>query len=374
MLTQDLADRSARAGAQLVEDQRGRLSSGPAIHPNALSGVRKSDLRRRIVRRTRVHDVGHVRLFPLRSMCIVSRAAHKSSLESPTLTGFQDDEHRKRFEAGRARAAFGGIDRECCGARLRSGGFCALPVVTGFRRCNRHGGPYQAKAIRARQVEAMSKGLLNPDDFARSERRRDANRLTYVWRRDPWARGSTIDLGEHERLFRLELQEANIPIDHLAPAVQDRSRWRFRRLMLDRSKPGEWSKFLHEIVPELVAQAGLPPLGHLDVGNVVGMPPAFSVDGRLSPWSKRRRLDVPRSAPVPRIASKPVEPVSGDVRAAAAEACWKHHAALSPVFARFAKSDEDKLVLAAGFVRLLASKGSAEGAEEWAALIRRFGA
>ena len=49
-------------------------------------------------------------------------------------------------EFGPARAAGGGDADPRCGARLRTGGTCALPPVAGKRRCFQHGGARGAGA------------------------------------------------------------------------------------------------------------------------------------------------------------------------------------------------------------------------------------
>lgn len=285
------------------------------------------------------------------------------------MRGFKDDAHREKFEAARDRARLGGVDRECCGARLRTGGFCALPVVVGFRRCRKHGGPAQARVVRHRQVEALAKGELSPADFERFERRRAANRLTYRWRSNPWLPGATIDLAEHEGRFRAELAGMGFRINAMPPAVLDSARWKFRRTVVDRGRAGAWTDFLAGKLQELIDRAGMAP-PPADGVHLIETP-AF-VAAPIMPGSKRRLPDARRGAPPPVADGGPlVAPPRETEREAAGRALWEHRAALAGVLG-LARSDDDRLAIGAAFVRLQAKPGDPDEARRWAGLVRRL--
>ncbi len=283
------------------------------------------------------------------------------------MRGFRDDAHREKFEAARERAGLGGVDRECCGARLRTGGFCALPVVSGFPRCRKHGGPAQARVVRQRQVEALAKGELSPADFERFEKRRAANRLTYRWRANPWLPGATIDLAEHEGRFRDELAAMGFRLNQVPPAVLDKARWKFRRTVLDRGRLAGWTDFLAGQLQELIDGAGPAP-PPVDGVQLVERP-AFVV-APIMPGSKRRLADARRGAAPPRIGPVPkAAPLALSEREAAGRALWEHRGALSGVLA-FARSDDDRLAIGAAFLRLQAKPGDPDETQRWTDLVR----
>jgi len=170
--------------------------------------------------------------------------------------GFVSPEHRAVFEEKRDQVRRGGPQQSVCGARTRSGAPCRQPPVFGFRRCLCHGGPPVARAVRERQCEAVSKGQMSIDEFLVFEARRAANRQRYVWRKHPWEHGATIALGKHEQRFAGDVQAFGLRLDTTAPSVLDTARWRFRRLMVDRSDPEAWNRWLSQQAPRLVQLAG----------------------------------------------------------------------------------------------------------------------
>lgn len=285
------------------------------------------------------------------------------------MTVFKDDAHRQKFEAARARACLGGVDRECCGARLRTGGFCALPVVSGCKRCRKHGGPAQAQAVRQKQLVALSKGELSPADFERFEKRRAANRLTYRWRSNPWLPGATIDLAEHEGRFRTELAGLGFRVNAIPPAVLDSARWKFRRMVLDRGRSNIWTDFVTTKLQVLIDRAGAAP-PPVDGVQLVESP-AF-VAAPLGANSKRRRPDE-KVGPAHRVAptNAPIPAPRGGESEAASRALWEHRAALAAVLG-LARSDADKLAIGAAFVRLQQRPGDPDETRRWADLVRRL--
>src|SRR4051794_33000312 len=117
----------------------------------------------------------------------------------PMLFGFIDASHQAAFESARDQHRRGGGLAKCCGAKTRNGGSCMLPPLEGQTRCLRHAGPNGARRYRDRQLQELAAGHLDPAVFAKAERRRAVNRLKYLWKKNPWVPGATIDLGIHEK-------------------------------------------------------------------------------------------------------------------------------------------------------------------------------
>ena len=210
--------------------------------------------------------------------------------------GFHDETHRERVIASGVPTRLGAGGLPECGARTRSGAPCRQPPLSGFRRCQRHGGPATARAFRAEQIRDLAAGRITPEDFERHELRRAANRLRDRWKRDRWTPGRTIDLGEHEPRFRAELDKfLGLAVETISPATLDTARWKFRRLMLDRKRPGDWQAWVLDVLRPRIEADGPAPEGHdprLSDAALV----AFKVEGRPGAWSKRTRLDPPRRA------------------------------------------------------------------------------
>ena len=155
--------------------------------------------------------------------------------------GFQDGDHRRSFETARARVRFGGPEQRRCGAHTRLGHRCAKTPLAGEIRCLAHGGPAAARRYREAQLDALRRGEMTLEDFAKAERKRANNRLRDLWKYQPWIPGSTLDLGEHEGAFSRDLGFCGLDIDALPPSVADTARWRWRRLCLDRARHEAWA-------------------------------------------------------------------------------------------------------------------------------------
>lgn len=206
--------------------------------------------------------------------------------------GFLSEEHEDAFVSARAGHNRGGAWRRVCGASTRGGGVCQQPPLSGHTRCLRHAGPKAAQALRLRQIAELAAGRLTPAEFERRELRRAANRTRETWKRDPWAPGRTIDLGDHEERFQVEsgVAAAGVPI---APAVLDWLRWRYRRLQIDRQRGNEWVRVIHEEYPRRLRDAGPAPV-HSDPRAATGIQPLWSAS---SPPVGSRRLGEDRPRP-----------------------------------------------------------------------------
>ncbi len=183
-----------------------------------------------------------------------------------------------------------------------------MPPLLGERRCLTHGGPAAAGRFRDRQLEALGRGEIAWEEFQRHERRRAVNRLRGIWKKAPWTTGATIDLGEHEDRFRVDMRSGGFDVAGLAPAVADTCRWRWRRLRLDRNRLDDWRVFLTGELPDRIRRAGPRPADMPREAQAV-VEALFRVEGRLSPMSKRRRQAVPRAPKkTPRQPKRPSTP------------------------------------------------------------------
>ncbi|QDZ11829.1 hypothetical protein [Devosia ginsengisoli] len=204
---------------------------------------------------------------------------------------FQDINHQDRFEAGRSLVQRGGAAAAMCGAKTRNGGSCRQPPLKEHTRCLRHAGPKAATEHRDRQWRDVQRGRISWEDFALAELKRAANRLRWRWKKDPWAPGRTIDLGEHEDRFQIELGRPDERGQAIAPAVLDWLRWKFRRMQLDRRRDGEWADLLRHEYPDRVRAAG--PAPKMEANEWAGPEPEAAVWASRVPstTSKRGRLD-----------------------------------------------------------------------------------
>jgi hypothetical protein len=281
-------------------------------------------------------------------------------------TGFLSDAHRAAFEAARDEVRYGGRGQVVCGSRLRGGGACKAPPVSGFSRCIKHGGPPVARAVRNRQLAALARGELDPAAFDRAEARRAANRLQDQWKRNPWLPGQTLNLGTHEAAFVAALGEAGFCVGQLAPMLLDRARWRFRRLLIDRRRPDDWNAFMVGRFTDLVASTARQPG---EATGSSGLAPApFQTPSDLSPYSRRRRLDEERLGHIKQPAKKTrpaAVPLPDD---AVAEVLWRHRVELAPVVS-LCRSDEDRRWVAATFVKVQRSMGDAGAHRDWLDLV-----
>lgn len=219
---------------------------------------------------------------------------------------------------------FGSPAMPVCGARTRTGGACQrVPLKGGNGRCTRHGGPAQARLYRERQIADVKAGRMSLADWERAEARRAANRLQYVWKRNPWAPGSTIALAaQDEDALRADVWACRAgpagaglpPIDAMPPAVADWLRWRWRRFRVDQDRPDRWREVLAgAALRERLAKAGPPP-----VPDAPDAPDAAAV-AAVHPG---RGPDVPDAAPTSGPYGKgsdaPDAPVASDAPSAAA--------------------------------------------------------
>lgn len=288
------------------------------------------------------------------------------------LNGFLSEDHRRNFEAARDAVRLGTPVQARCGARTRSGGTCRHPPLSGFKRCAKHGGVAAARALRERQVVALAKGEMSVEDFQKEEARRAANRLREVWKKDPWHPGRTLDLGVHEAGFRAELERFGWDVEWIAPFVAEKARWRYRRSMLDRPNPAAWMEFMVDVFPDAVRAAGPAPEGW--AGSSAGGigEAAFTTPDKLSPWSKRRKLDTaPAPAPVAKATKR--RPVEEDERAELLGFLLAQREALVSVM-KLARGEDDILEIARRHRARLAAPGDRKAMERWLDLVRELNA
>lgn len=296
-----------------------------------------------------------------------------------TRFGFVDDDHRRAFELSREDVRFGGPNQRRCGARTRSGHFCQKTPLTGEIRCLAHGGPAVARRYRASQIEALRRGELSQAEFDRSEAKRAANRLRDRWKRDPWAPGSTLDLGEHEVTFLRDLTYAGHDVQALPPAVADTARWRWRRLCLDRARHEEWRVFCQTELRARIERAGCRPRHDGADGWDRQIAPAFSVSAPPGAYSKRTKLD-----------QKPTEGTVTERGPKTPKRWGRSIAGINPdtfvgVFASHGDvirrvtgddADEDEIIrVAALLTRVLAAPDDTEAASDWREMVmlQKFG-
>jgi hypothetical protein len=215
--------------------------------------------------------------------------------------GFFSAEQETHFNAAGALHRRGGPNEVLCGARTRTGGHCQGKPLIGSRRCLKHAGPHAARAFRARQLRDLARGKITPEEFTACEARRAANRLHDNWKKNPWLPGKTIDLGEHELSFQ---QQSGLAYTSkaIAPAVLDWLRWKYRRLQIDRKRDAEWNRVLREEYPRRVECAGTPTMEDIAIiaqngasALVLGAQSAIWTSDRAAPFSKRKKLDLPKS-------------------------------------------------------------------------------
>lgn len=191
------------------------------------------------------------------------------------LRGFLSDEHQAAFKAGRELARRGGAAAKICGARTKHGAACQSAPLKGHWRCLRHAGPKAARELRDRQLRDLALGRLSVEAFAKLEARRAANQLRIRWRRDPWAEGATIDLGDQESAF----QRATARVLWQAPpAVADWLRWQFFRFRIRSDRPLLWQQAVDTKLPTRLGLARLP-LATLARARVPSVGPSSEGEG-----------------------------------------------------------------------------------------------
>ena len=287
--------------------------------------------------------------------------------------GLHDEKHRRAFLEGAVRTRFGAVGAPVCGAKTRDGGTCKKRPLAGERRCLRHAGPAAAKRYHRRLFEAFGRGEIGFEEWQDRMQRRLVNRLPRLWKKNPWAPGATIDLGDFEERFRADLALGDINAGRLSPATLDRARWRWRRLCHDRKRPVDWATFLRDDLPKRIDRDGPRP-PDTDAGAAIVA--AFRVEAVLPPASKRRRLDLPCPAattPKPRLPrGGRVAHVIDDSRLAA---LWPEHGATLLRLVGFDGDERTLRWLAGLLARVLDAPEDAAAAEAWrtAVFSRRAG-
>ncbi len=236
--------------------------------------------------------------------------------------------------------------------------------LTDHSRCLKHAGPAAARRYREQQIRELAAGRLEPAVFAEAERRRAVNRLRWTWKKDPWFPGVTLDLGVHEDAFQQALAAFGWHLDGMPPAVVDWARWRFRRLMVDRQRPGEWAELASELRTRIEAAGDAPD----EPRNVAGITPAFSTPDRMPVYSRRRSLDLQQQSGC--IVQTPRGPVlaSSDV-GDISPILVQYHRELAPILAR-CEADKDRARVVAAFRQLIAEPDNPAAYLGWIATLR----
>ena len=276
--------------------------------------------------------------------------------------GFHSEDHRRAFlEAGRS-TQLGAPTAPLCGARTRGGGFCHRRPIEGFPRCLQHAGPKAAKVFHQRLFAAFGRGEIGLEEWQHRVHRRRVNKLPRIWTKDPWAPGASIDLGEFEDRFRGDLRLGGFDVDDLSPAALDRSRWKWRRLMLDGKRRNDWLVYLSGDLAARVRREGPRPEREESSTAIDAL---FRVGGVPLVGSKRRLLDMPR-AEMPRPAVRRRRFRKGEMLSDEAVASlWLEH---RDVLAKVAGDEADGETLrhvATTLTRHLADPDDVEAAEDW---------
>jgi hypothetical protein len=164
---------------------------------------------------------------------------------------------------------------------------------------------------------------------------------------------------EAEQDFRAMLAYAGEAADAMPPGVADWARWKYRLLVLDRDRPGDWGAALDQLRQRVRAAGPPPPEWRLSPA-VVAPELGYVMGGPASPYSRRRRVDGDRPAKPGGHASSPGKsgwdaPLSATDRDRAVVALVEHRTNLAPVLADMSADDWDsRLRLARAFLALLA--------------------
>lgn len=255
--------------------------------------------------------------------------------------GFYSEEQRENFLATAQARRQGGPAAATCGARTRSGLPCRKIPVSGGRRCLQHGGPAHARAYHRSRMDAFFAGRITVDEFRRSEARRAANKLLYRWKRDPWLRGSTIDLGANEDRFQIETGYRQF-----APAVVDWLRWKFRRLQVDRVRDRDWQDVIRIELPRRVRDAGPEPALRVG-GEAADQIRVWRADARQG-FSKRNQADKARAGRKPaKELTLRARALSAQDRAALPMLAFEHRQTLNPLLDLCLTEDEKLAIIIA---------------------------
>lgn len=284
------------------------------------------------------------------------------------LQGFIDDNHRASFLHSGRTTRFGSPGKSACGARTRKGERCQAAPLTGHNRCLKHAGPKAAKAHREAQLRDLAAGRLDPAVFARAEEKRARNRLHDLWKKHgPWFPGSTIDLGPHEAQFATALDIAGWCVSRLPPGIADRLRWKFRRTVLDRSRPAIWAEVVHEL-PSLIAAAGDAPDEY--IGPSMPGPAAVAPD-RLPLHSRRRRADDAMISGKTRTARQRSPPLPHLSPEDAAEMLFRNRADLAPVLS-CCENEDQRSAVAAAYKLMLDRPDELKSRRTWSEIVQKI--
>jgi hypothetical protein len=239
--------------------------------------------------------------------------------------------------------------------------------VKGFDRCRHHIGGADAKRFRQLKQKRFEQGKLTPQQMRNYAARRARNRLNAIWRRDPWVPGQTIDLGEHEADFRLELAYSGCDISELAPALADKARWKWRRFRLDGQSADKWHEFVSRDLPQQITKAGPRPADYDARLPAVNIEPVKAAPA--GPSSRRRNSDRPRRQKPAGISAKrqrgrPRKALSLQLDEQTTAQLIAQNAELRTALA-MSKSDDEARKTIAAFHGLLLAPGDAVAAIEW---------
>jgi hypothetical protein len=136
------------------------------------------------------------------------------------IPGIHDEDHARKFFAGRdAFLAAGGPRR--CSALAKHGGKCGGWALRGCPYCVLHA-PNDVR--RARRLRLLSRPLT-AKQAARALRREQARLQRVAWKRDRWTAGATVTLGPREDAFRADLLALGFVPSTFSPATVDAARW-----------------------------------------------------------------------------------------------------------------------------------------------------
>jgi hypothetical protein len=274
---------------------------------------------------------------------------HPPAWHPRTTGGLRDAAHAEAFHAARRRYwAAGGPPR--CGAMTKHGEPCRATVRRLGDRCPCHGTPSAQRSRRQRLLSGDA-AMLSPQRLHRRLVRAAASRLGLAWKRDAWAPGLTLDLGQHEHQFRAALAAAGWPIASVPYAAADWARWKFRRAFLDGRRLSDIWRDALAALPARIAKAGSPPAGRAWTEPAAPGGLAYTLPVRLPAGSKRRLPDPVR---VPREPAAPAS-LDTDETERAVLALREHAETLAPALA-LARSEDAQVRLALAFARLSAGE------------------
>lgn len=147
-------------------------------------------------------------------------AIDRKSKSCGIIPGFHDAAHRQAFMAGRAAFQARGGQRRCVSG-AKHGGRCGGWALRGQDQCRFHAPVAVRRALRLRQ-------LFRPRSMSQAKRaagRERARIQRIVWKRDRWALGGTVTLGERDAVFFDDMRALGFAVSRLSPASVDAARW-----------------------------------------------------------------------------------------------------------------------------------------------------